>query len=144
MAGWRDDLDCVFSCEQSVLPLDSEGSISKTPSSISPRLVTLSNLETATIIPFFSEDIDPPRLLDCLHDHFNEEVEAGTTLPFTVLLSARTFSLVWFGSFAAVMVLGDVGGVEAINAMDQDENLNSTVFKYRNLLLTRSQTISTS
>ncbi|ODV95473.1 hypothetical protein PACTADRAFT_42894, partial [Pachysolen tannophilus NRRL Y-2460] len=62
---------------------------------------------TATIYPIHSAEELPPGLLAFLCDEFNMEVERGDTFPFFDTLHIETFQNYWFGSFAAVMVLGD-------------------------------------
>ncbi|EGW34009.1 uncharacterized protein SPAPADRAFT_135403 [Spathaspora passalidarum NRRL Y-27907] len=62
---------------------------------------------TATIYPIHSPNELPPGLLAFLCDEFNMEIERGDTLPFFDTLHIEQFQQYWFGSFAAVMVLGD-------------------------------------
>ncbi|ODQ79036.1 hypothetical protein BABINDRAFT_8650 [Babjeviella inositovora NRRL Y-12698] len=62
---------------------------------------------TATIYPIHSPEDLPPGLLAFLCDEFNMEIERGDTSPFFDTLHIETFQNYWFGSFAAVMVLGD-------------------------------------
>ncbi|KAI0462228.1 hypothetical protein LJB42_004316 [Komagataella kurtzmanii] len=62
---------------------------------------------TATIYPLYSPNELPPGLLQFLCDEFNMEIERGDTFPFFETLHLETFQHYWFGSFAAVMVLGD-------------------------------------
>ncbi|KAH3675585.1 hypothetical protein WICMUC_002674 [Wickerhamomyces mucosus] len=61
---------------------------------------------TATIYPIYNSAQLPPGLLAFLADEFNVEVERGDTLPFFDALDFEEFKNYWFGSFAAVMVLG--------------------------------------
>lgn len=90
------------------------------PSSIFPRPVTLRDRVTiATLIPFFSPDAVPQRLLSCLCDQMNKEIEDGNTYPMSEPMSLETFGSYWFGNFGAVMVLGDIGGIEAVNEMER-------------------------
>ncbi|EXJ94755.1 hypothetical protein A1O1_03153 [Capronia coronata CBS 617.96] len=91
------------------------------PSSIFPRPVTLRDRVTvATLIPFFSPDAVPKRLLNYLADNLNQEIERGDTYPMINPLPVETFGPYWFGNFGAIMVLGDIGGVEAVSEMDRN------------------------
>ncbi|KIW89462.1 uncharacterized protein Z519_09618 [Cladophialophora bantiana CBS 173.52] len=91
------------------------------PSSIFPRPVTLRDRVTvATLIPFFSPDAVPKRLLAYLSEQLNKEIEGGDTYPMINPLPLETFGPYWFGNFGAVMVLGDIGGIEAVSDMDHD------------------------
>ena len=90
------------------------------PSSIFPRPVTLRDRVTiATLIPFFSPDDVPKRLLSLLCDNLNKEIEGGDTYPMINMLPLETFGPYWFGNFGAVMVQGDIGGIEAVNEMER-------------------------
>lgn len=90
------------------------------PSSIFPKTVTLRDRVTiATLIPFFSPATVPPRLLAYLSDVFAREVEDGNTYPMRDPLPLETFGPYWFGSFGAVMILGDIGGIEAVTDMER-------------------------
>ncbi|EXJ60170.1 acetyltransferase [Cladophialophora yegresii CBS 114405] len=89
------------------------------PSSIFPRPVTLRDRVTvATLVPFFSPDAVPKRLLAYLSEQLNKEIEGGDTYPMIDPLPLETFGPYWFGNFGAVMVLGDIGGIEAVAEMD--------------------------
>ncbi len=91
------------------------------PSSIFPRPVTLRDRVTiATLIPFFSPDAVPPRLLAYLSECFNKEIEDGNTYPMMNTLPLDVFGPYWFGNFGAVMVLGDIGGIEAASEMERN------------------------
>ncbi|CDK25512.1 unnamed protein product [Kuraishia capsulata CBS 1993] len=61
---------------------------------------------TATIYPITSPDELPQGLLSFLCEEFNMEIEKGETFPFFDTLMLEAFQNYWFGSFAAVMVLG--------------------------------------
>lgn len=75
---------------------------------IPPYTVLLKDGETtATIYPIHNSDQLPPGLLAFLADEFNMEVDRGDTFPFFDVLDIDEFKTYWFGSFAAVMVLGD-------------------------------------
>ena len=90
------------------------------PSSIFPRPVTLRDRVTiATLVPFFSPDAVPPRLLAFLCDLLNKEIEDGDTYPMVNPLALEAFGPYWFGNFAAIMILGDIGGIEAVGEMDR-------------------------
>lgn len=91
------------------------------PSSIFPKTVTLRDRVTiATLIPFFSPDSVPPRLLSYLSECFNKEIEDGNTYPMQNPVPLETFGPYWFGNFGAVMVLGDIGGIEAATEMERN------------------------
>lgn len=90
------------------------------PSSIFPRPVTLRDRVTvATLIPFFTPDDVPQGLLTLLCDNLNKEIEGGDTYPMINTLSLETFGKYWFGNFGAVMIQGDIGGIEAVNDMER-------------------------
>ena len=90
------------------------------PSSIFPKPVTLRDRVTiATLIPFFSPDDVPKRLLSLLCDNLNQEIEGGDTYPMINTLPLETFGPYWFGNFGAVMIQGDIGGIEAVNEMER-------------------------
>ena len=92
------------------------------PSSIFPRPVTLRDRVTvATLIPFFSPNEVPKGLLAYLCENLNKEIEGGDTYPMINPLPLDTFGPYWFGNFGAVMVLGDIGGIEAVNEMERDD-----------------------
>jgi GNAT superfamily N-acetyltransferase len=75
---------------------------------IPPYTVLLKDGETtATIYPIYNAEQLPPGLLAFLADEFNMEIERGDTFPFFETLDIEEFKTYWFGSFAAVMVLGD-------------------------------------
>jgi hypothetical protein len=89
------------------------------PSSIFPRPITLRDRVTvATLVPFFSPSQVPARLLSYLCETLNKEIEGGDTYPMINPLPVETFGPYWFGNFAAVMVRGDIGGIEAIQEME--------------------------
>ncbi len=90
------------------------------PSSIFPRPVTLRDRVTvATLVPFFSPDAVPKGLLSYLMDNLNKEIESGDTYPMIDPLPLETFGPYWFGNFGAVMILGDIGGVEGVTEMER-------------------------
>lgn len=91
------------------------------PSSIFPRPVTLRDRVTvATLVPFFSPSQVPARLLSSLCEQLNKEIEGGDTYPMIDPLPYETFGPYWFGNFAAVMLLGDIGGIESVQAMETE------------------------
>ncbi|ETN43091.1 uncharacterized protein HMPREF1541_02249 [Cyphellophora europaea CBS 101466] len=91
------------------------------PSSIFPRPVTLRDRVTiATLIPFFTPDDVPKRLLAYLSNNLNKEIEGGDTYPMIDTMPLDQFGKYWFGNFGAVMVLGDIGGIEAVNEMESN------------------------
>ncbi|KIY03221.1 uncharacterized protein Z520_01688 [Fonsecaea multimorphosa CBS 102226] len=91
------------------------------PSSIFPRPVTLRDRVTvATLIPFFSPKAVPKRLLAYLSEQLNKEIQGGDTYPMIDPLPLDTFGSYWFGNFGAVMVIGDIGGIEAVTDMDRE------------------------
>ena len=93
------------------------------PSSIFPRPVTLRDRVTvATLVPFFSPGQVPGRLLSYLCDQLNKEIEGGDTYPMIDSLHYDTFGPYWFGNFAAVMLLGDIGGIESVQAMEDESS----------------------
>ncbi|ODV61982.1 zf-H2C2-domain-containing protein, partial [Ascoidea rubescens DSM 1968] len=74
---------------------------------VSPITVLLKDDQTsATIYPIESFEDLPPGLLAFLCDEFNAEIERGETYPFFDTLEIELFKTYWFGSFAAVMLLG--------------------------------------
>jgi len=89
------------------------------PSSIFPRPITLRDRVTvATLVPFFSPSQVPPRLLSYLCETLNKEIEGGDTYPMINPLPVETFGPYWFGNFAAVMIRGDIGGIESVQEME--------------------------
>ncbi|KAJ9621072.1 Protein spt10 [Knufia peltigerae] len=91
------------------------------PSSIFPRTVTLRDRVTiATLVPFFSPEAVPKRLLAYLSENLNKEIEGGDTYPMIDPLPLETFGPYWFGNFGAVMILGDIGGIEGVQDLDRN------------------------
>lgn len=89
------------------------------PSSIFPKTVALRDRVTiATLVPFFSPDDVPKRLLAYLGENLNKEIDGGDTYPMVDKLTVEAFGKYWFGNFGAVMILGDIGGVEAVSEME--------------------------
>lgn len=76
---------------------------------LQPRTVILQDHVTvATIIPILSSAQSiPVGLLSFLHDEFNREIERGDTYPMDQPLTLEGYSNYWFGTFAAVMLLGN-------------------------------------
>ncbi|KIV96392.1 hypothetical protein PV10_00270 [Exophiala mesophila] len=90
------------------------------PSSIFPRPVTLRDrITVATLVPFFSPDAVPKRLLAYLGENLNKEIEGGDTYPMKDPLSLDKFGSYWFGNFGAIMIMGDIGGIEAVIDMER-------------------------
>ena len=82
---------------------------------IAPRQVTLRDrTTTATLIPFTSSDQVPLSLLSYLCSELSKEIEKGDTYPMIDPLPLETFGPYWFANFGAVMVLGDLQGVEEV------------------------------
>lgn len=75
---------------------------------------------TATIYPIYSVNELPPGLLAFLCDEFNMEIERGETYPFFDTLHIESFQNYWFGSFAAVMVLGDSPTLETTQEWEKE------------------------
>ncbi|CCE88605.1 Piso0_001377 [Millerozyma farinosa CBS 7064] len=75
---------------------------------------------TATIYPVHSDNELPPGLLAFLCDEFNMEIERGDTFPFFDTLHIEAFQNYWFGSFAAVMVLGDSPRLEGSKQWEKE------------------------
>ncbi|KAG7663753.1 SPT10 [[Candida] subhashii] len=75
---------------------------------------------TATIYPIHSPQDLPPGLLAFLCDEFNMEIERGDTLTFFDTLDIEHFQNYWFGSFAAVMVLGDSPTLEGARQWEKE------------------------
>ena len=78
-------------------------------STLQPRTVILrDHVTVATIIPVLpGAGSLPLGLVAVLHEEFNREIERGDTYPMEALLTLEAFRSYWFGTFAAVMVLGN-------------------------------------
>lgn len=84
----------------------------------SPTHVTLRDGSTrATILPFTSLSQVPPSLVAFLCTQLALEIKAGDTYPMTAPLSLEAFGPYWFGTFAAVMLLGEGLSVEDVARM---------------------------
>jgi len=91
------------------------------PSSIFPRAIALRDRVTvATLVPFFSPTQVPARLLSYLCETLNKEIEGGDTYPMINPLPVEAFGPYWFGNFAAVMIRGDIGGIESVQEMESN------------------------
>ena len=91
------------------------------PPDILPRQVTLRDrITTATLVPFNSADQVPLSLLSYLCDQLNKEIEKGDTYPMIDPLTLETFGPYWFANFGAVMILGDILGIEDVQQMERD------------------------
>lgn len=75
---------------------------------------------TATIYPIHLVTELPPGLLAFLCDEFNMEIERGDTFPFFDTLHIETFQNYWFGSFTAVMVLGDLPTLQGARQWEKE------------------------
>jgi hypothetical protein len=85
------------------------------PPDIVARQVTLRDrITVATLIPFSSVSQVPASLLAYLCDQLNREIEKGDTYPFIEPMSQAQFGPYWFSNFGAVMLLGDISGVEEV------------------------------
>jgi hypothetical protein len=85
------------------------------PPDIVARQVTLRDRITiATLIPFSSVSQVPASLLAYLCDQLNREIEKGDTYPMIEPMLPSQFGPYWFSNFAAVMLLGDIAGVEEV------------------------------
>lgn len=85
---------------------------------IAPRQVTLRDRVTiATIVPFSSPLQVPATLLGYLFDQFNREIEKGDTYPMLEPLPMGSFGQYWFGLFGAIMLLGDIKGIQDVHDM---------------------------
>lgn len=66
------------------------------------------HITVATIIPILSGAASIPLgLLSFLHEEFNLEIERGDTYAIDQPLTLEAFGASWFGTFAAVMILGN-------------------------------------
>jgi Acetyltransferases len=75
---------------------------------------------TATIYPFKHGRALPPGLLAFLCDEFNMEIDRGDTSAFFGTLRIEEFENYWFGTFAAVMVLGDSPVLEGARQWEKE------------------------
>ena len=90
------------------------------PVNIYPRQVTLRDrITVATLLPFASSDQVPPRLLAYLAEEFNREIDKGDTYPIITRLTVTAFGKYWFQNFGAIMVTGDLDGVEDLAHLEQ-------------------------
>lgn len=86
--------------------------LSPLPIEIVPRQVTLRDrATTATLVPFPHRDEVPPALLSYVCTLMNREIEAGDTYPMMDPMTVDAFANYWFGTFAAIMFLGDARSV---------------------------------
>jgi hypothetical protein len=93
-------------------------SFSTLPADIFPKQITLRDRVTvATLIPFSSPSQVPFSLLSYLCDQINKEIEKGDTYPMIDPLPLETFGPYWFANFGAVVLLGDVSGVDQVQEM---------------------------
>lgn len=91
------------------------------PPAIVARQVTLRDRSTiATLIPFSSHDQVPKTLIAYLCALLNREIEKGDTYPMIAELPLDSFGPYWFANFGAVMLLGEVSGVEDVWQMEKE------------------------
>ncbi|KAK9470134.1 His(2)-Cys(2) zinc finger-domain-containing protein, partial [Dipodascopsis tothii] len=89
-------------------PVADAGGLVVAGDTIEPYTVLLRDGQTpATIYPITTPSAVPIELLAFLCDELNFEIEQGETYPMFEQLLLDTFQNYWFGSFAAVMLLGD-------------------------------------
>ncbi|KAF8423872.1 His(2)-Cys(2) zinc finger-domain-containing protein, partial [Tirmania nivea] len=76
---------------------------------LQPRTVILrDHVTVASIIPVLAGAGSVPLgLVSVLHEEFNREIERGDTYPMDTPLTLEAFRSYWFGTFAAVMLLGN-------------------------------------
>ncbi|SLM36320.1 acetyltransferase [Lasallia pustulata] len=85
------------------------------PPTIAPRQVTLRDRITiATLLPFSSASQVPPTLLAYLCDQLNREIEKGDTYPMIAPMTLASFGPYWFQNFGAVMLLGELEGIDEL------------------------------
>jgi hypothetical protein len=88
------------------------------PAGIAPCQVTLRDRVTiATLIPFSSPHSIPLPLMMYLADQFAREIEKGDTYPMIDPLPLEAFGPYWFGVFGAIMLLGDISGIDEVHRM---------------------------
>ncbi|KAI5806337.1 hypothetical protein EDC01DRAFT_609629 [Geopyxis carbonaria] len=74
---------------------------------LQPRLVYLRDHVThATIYPIFSASQVSPIIISTLQTEFNQEIARGDTYPLEEEMEFDSFVKYWFGTFAAIMLLG--------------------------------------
>ena len=88
------------------------------PVGIAPKQVTLRDRVTiATIMPFSAPNQVPLPLLAHLCDQLGREIEKGDTYPMMDPLTLDQFGPYWFGSFGAIMLLGEINGGRELHEM---------------------------
>ena len=65
------------------------------------------HVTVATIIPIFPTQALPLDLVSYLHEEFNNEIERGDSYPMDIPMTLDGYQNYWFGTFAAVMLLGN-------------------------------------
>ncbi|GAM85312.1 hypothetical protein ANO11243_033160 [Dothideomycetidae sp. 11243] len=78
------------------------------PAGIAPRLFTLRDSATATLLPFGSLSAVPKGLLSRLSAIFNAEIAAGDTYPLIDPVPLERFGPYWFGNFGTAVLAGDL------------------------------------
>lgn len=82
---------------------------------IMPRQVTLRDRVTiATLLPMSSPAQIPSGLFGYLCEQLNREIEKGDTYPMIEPMSLAEFGDYWLAHFGAVMLLGEIDGVEDV------------------------------
>ncbi|KAF2786699.1 histone acetyltransferase-like protein [Melanomma pulvis-pyrius CBS 109.77] len=86
---------------------------------LAPQHVTLKDGQTkATILPFTSLSQAAPPLVAYLCAQLALEIGKGDTYPMVEALPLEAFGPYWFGTFAAVMLLGDFEDVAGVAALE--------------------------
>lgn len=91
------------------------------PTGIAPFEVQLRDGSTATIVPFSSLSQAPPKLVRCLGELLNREIEAGDTYPMLDPMPLEKFGPYWFANVAILALRGDMRTVEGMLQPGADE-----------------------
>ncbi|PSN69363.1 histone acetyltransferase-like protein [Corynespora cassiicola Philippines] len=83
-----------------------------------PKVVTLKDNSTATIVPFTALSQAPASLVSFLCGQLAAEIERGDTYPMLEPMPLATFGPYWFGNFAAAIFLGEIKSVEEVGNME--------------------------
>ncbi|KAL7272843.1 Protein spt10 [Rhizina undulata] len=78
------------------------------------------NVTVATIYPVHSASTLPQSLLRFLSKEFNDEVERGDTYPMTEVMAYKQFGEYWFGTFGAVLLIGEQRDLAAEEEEERD------------------------
>ncbi|KAL3474612.1 hypothetical protein BJX99DRAFT_231313 [Aspergillus californicus] len=90
---------------------------------IAPRQVTLRDRVTvATLVPFHSATHIPRSLLIYLAGQLNREIDKGDTYAMVDPIPVTHFAPYWFTNFGAIMLIGDIKGVQDVQNMDGNVN----------------------